>query len=61
MIATNHALAGAVIGATMPLQYAIPTALASHLVMDMLPHYGIAFKRRNKSKKYKELFLQIQP
>lgn len=41
MTATNHALTGAIIGLTLhnPL-IAIPAALISHLVCDMIPHYG---------------------
>lgn len=40
MIATNHALAGALIGLTVgnPL-IAVPAALLSHFVMDALPHF----------------------
>lgn len=55
MIATNHAMAGAIIGATMPLQYAIPAALASHIVLDALPHYGIEFKIRDGSTWYRRV------
>ncbi len=40
MIATNHALTGAVIGLTLGKPWmAVPTALLSHYVCDMLPHY----------------------
>ena len=41
MIATNHALTGAIIGLSLnqPLM-AVPLALMSHFVMDALPHYG---------------------
>ena len=41
MTATNHVLTGALIGSlvTNPL-IALPLALASHLALDMIPHYG---------------------
>ncbi len=41
MIATNHALTGALIGLTVhnPL-IALPAAIASHLICDAIPHYG---------------------
>ena len=41
MTATNHALTGAIIGLTVqqPL-LALPLALLSHFVLDVLPHYG---------------------
>lgn len=53
MLATNHALTGAVLGALLPLPLAIPAAFASHFILDTLPHYGIKPKLRNKSKTYK--------
>lgn len=53
MLATNHALTGAVIGAVLPLPLAIPAAFASHFILDALPHYGIKPKLRNKSRTYK--------
>lgn len=41
MTATNHVLTGAVIGAavTNPL-LAIPLALTSHIILDIIPHFG---------------------
>ncbi len=41
MTATNHALSGALIGlvVTQPL-LALPLALASHFVLDAIPHFG---------------------
>ena len=53
MLATNHAFAGSIIGAVLPLPVAIPVAFASHFVMDMLPHYGIDHKRRNRHSVYR--------
>lgn len=43
MTITNHVLAGSIIGLTVvnPV-LAIALALASHFVMDMLPHFGYA-------------------
>lgn len=42
MTATNHALTGALIGLTItsPL-IAIPVALLSHLLCDLIPHFGM--------------------
>lgn len=41
MLATNHVLAGALLGSVITSPYLlIPTALASHVVMDLLPHWG---------------------
>jgi hypothetical protein len=41
MIALNHALTGAVIGlAVQQPVVALPVALASHFVCDVIPHYG---------------------
>lgn len=53
MLATNHALSGALIGAVLPLPIAIPVAFASHFVLDALPHYGILPEHRNTSTRYK--------
>lgn len=41
MTATNHALTGAIIGLTIANPaIAVPMAVLSHFVLDMLPHYG---------------------
>lgn len=53
MLATNHAFAGSIIGAVLPLPVAIPLAFASHFVMDAIPHYGIDHTKRNHSRVYK--------
>ncbi len=55
MLATNHALSGALIGSVLPLPLAIPAAFASHFFLDALPHYGIATKLRNRSRLYRLL------
>ena len=55
MLATNHALSGALIASVLPLPMALPFAFASHFVLDALPHYGIAKKLRNKSHLYRLL------
>lgn len=41
MTATNHVLSGAIIGLTVhnPV-LAVPLALASHFILDAVPHYG---------------------
>lgn len=53
MLATNHAFAGSIIGAVLPLPIAIPAAFASHFLMDMLPHYGIDHTKRNNHAVYR--------
>ncbi|MEK7602763.1 MAG: hypothetical protein AAB459_00775 [Patescibacteria group bacterium] len=39
MTATNHTASGILIGTLLPLPLAIPLALASHFVLDAIPHY----------------------
>lgn len=56
MIGFNHALTGALFAAYLPLPVAVPLALASHFVLDALPHYGISHDKRNKSKFWKIFF-----
>lgn len=42
MTAPNHAITGALIGLSIPtLWIAIPLAIASHFVLDALPHYDV--------------------
>lgn len=53
MTATNHALSGALIGAFLPLPVAIPVAIASHFVLDAVPHFSVNHHLRNKSSLYK--------
>lgn len=40
MTATNHAITGAIIGALLPTPLAPIIALASHFLLDILPHFG---------------------
>lgn len=47
MTGFNHAAVGGFIGKFLPLPIAIPVAIASHFVLDALPHYGIPHNRRN--------------
>ena len=56
MIGFNHGLTGGLIAAYVPLPLALPLALASHFLLDMLPHYGIPHNKRNKSKFWKVFF-----
>ncbi len=49
MIGFNHAAVGGIIGKLLPLPIAIPAAVASHFILDMLPHYGIPHEQRNDS------------
>lgn len=53
MTATNHAISGAIIGAILPLPFAIPVAFVSHFILDALPHFGIEHYKREDSKFYK--------
>jgi hypothetical protein len=53
MTATNHILAGSIIGALLPLPIAIPLAFASHFVMDAIPHYGLDDHARKSVKMFK--------
>src|SRR3954469_10611419 len=53
MVASNHALSGAIIGAVLPLPIAIPLAFMSHFLLDALPHYGIDRKERVTSLTYR--------
>ncbi|MBI4079257.1 MAG: hypothetical protein HY429_03085 [Candidatus Levybacteria bacterium] len=51
MTATAHALIGTVIAAKVQNPYlAVPLALASHFVADLIPHWDIATNKRKKSK-----------
>lgn len=56
MIGFNHALTGGLIGKFLPLPIAIPLALASHFILDMLPHYGIPHAARDDSVFWKWFF-----
>lgn len=56
MIGFNHALAGGLVGYLLPVPAAIPVAIASHFILDMLPHYGLPYKDRDHSKLWKPLF-----
>ena len=40
MVATNHALTGAIIGLSIGHPVALPLAFMSHFVLDAIPHYG---------------------
>jgi hypothetical protein len=48
MTGFNHAAVGGFIGKFLPLPIALPAALASHYVLDTLPHYGIPHHRRDE-------------
>lgn len=52
MTATNHALAGSLIGLSISQPViALPLALASHFVMDAIPHYGVRYAESAKKRK----------
>ena len=40
MTGANHVATGAVIGASLAAPIALPVAVASHFVLDALPHFG---------------------
>ncbi|HVS58710.1 MAG TPA: hypothetical protein VHD60_03150 [Candidatus Saccharimonadales bacterium] len=39
MLTTPHAVTGAILGALLPTPLAIPTSIASHYVLDSVPHW----------------------
>jgi hypothetical protein len=49
MTGMNHALTGGLLAKYLPAPIALPLALASHFILDSLPHYGIPHKQRDKS------------
>ncbi len=60
MTATNHALTGAAIGLLIGQPVvAIPAALASHFICDIIPHYraDVTEKRLLKSNKFRNYLL----
>ena len=57
MTGINHGLVGGLIARLLPLPIALPMALASHFVLDTLPHYGIDQKQRDRSKFWKLFFI----
>lgn len=60
MTATNHALAGAAIGLSISQPIlALPLALASHFVMDAIPHFGIKYAKSKRNRKIFHLYLLI--
>lgn len=54
MTATNHALSGALIAATIPNPLiGLPLALISHFILDALPHFGnVAAFNEHKSRSF---------
>jgi hypothetical protein len=56
MIGFNHALTGALIAHFLPLPLALPAALASHFVLDAMPHYGLPHHHRDSSRFWKIFF-----
>jgi hypothetical protein len=57
MTGFNHALVGGLIGRLLPWPVAVPVAIASHFILDMLPHYGIPAGRRDVSDFWKLFFI----
>jgi hypothetical protein len=56
VIGFNHGLTGGLVAYYLPLPVALPIALASHFLLDMLPHYGIDNKKRDTSYFWKVFF-----
>jgi hypothetical protein len=53
MTATNHALTGALIGLSVHNPWlALPAALVSHLICDIIPHFGIKDKEWIRSRNF---------
>lgn len=57
MTGFNHAATGLLLGAALPFPLSIPVAIASHFVLDVLPHYGIPQKKRAASKFWRVFFI----
>lgn len=57
MIGFNHALAGAIIGIVTPTPLVPFVALASHFLMDMLPHFGEHSRIKPYTKSFKALLV----
>lgn len=57
MIATNHALTGALIGIFVPLPYTPFVALISHFILDALPHFGNSDTVKPYTRSFKALLL----
>lgn len=57
MTGFNHGLTGGMIAGLLPLPVALPLALASHFILDALPHYGIANWQRDTSRFWKLFFV----
>jgi hypothetical protein len=57
MTATNHAATGAVLALAIqnPL-VALPAALLSHFLLDILPHYGVAYDKRPQHQSFGRVF-----
>ena len=49
MTTVNHSLTGALISTVLPLPLAAPLAVASHFVLDALPHYSVPGHTRHKA------------
>lgn len=49
MTGLNHGLTGGLIALTVNPVVALPLALVSHFILDIVPHYGIDQKERDKS------------
>ena len=56
MTGFNHGLVRGLITKFTPLPIALPLALASHFILDTLPHYGIKQSKRDESKFWKIFF-----
>ena len=57
MTGFNHAVSGGLIGRFLPLPLAIPAALASHFVLDSLPHHGIPHHLRDESPGWRTFYV----
>ena len=55
MFASNHGMAGMVIGSLLPTPIAIPVAFVSHFIMDAIPHYGPPKGNRTRKSKYETI------
>lgn len=58
MTATNHALTGALIGLTVHNPWiALPAAFCSHIICDIIPHFGVSNEYWLRSKSFARYLL----
>lgn len=62
MVATTHAIVGASIAARIPNPYiAIPLAIGSHFILDLIPHWdqGINWRKKSARRRWLESIFDV--